>query len=158
MRNQWIEATDWDWTLQFGDPSANVFDDRSRYRIGWVVRLTLNMDKPMKIKINLDSLSEQELRDLHLEISRRLQMHAFVRTKSKLMAFRIGDRVAFESDHGTVEGMVTRVNQKTVTIQSADGIAWRVSPGFLTKVVGSSGATDRPSNLVAMPDRTSDHK
>ena len=110
------------------------------------------------MKIDLDSMSEQQLRELHREVSRRLQMHTFVRNKSQLMAFRIGDRVAFESDHGTVEGMVTRINQKTATIEGDDGRGWRVSPGFLTKVVGSASPAKKPDNLFSLIGDKSDQR
>ncbi len=112
----------------------------------------------MKTVIDLDSMSEQELRALNSEIIKRLQMHSFVRSKSLLMAFRIGDRVAFETDHGTVEGMVTRINQKTATIQSDDGRGWRVSPGFLSKVVTSAPVTKIQGNLFSVSAKNSDHQ
>ena len=109
----------------------------------------------MKTKIDLDSMSEQELRALNHEIIRRLQMHSIIRNKSQLMAFRIGDRVAFDADHGTVEGMVTRVNQKTVTIQSDDGRGWRVSPGFVSKIVNPAPTARRQGNLFSVPSGNS---
>ena len=112
----------------------------------------------MKAKIELDSMSEEELRALNSEIIRRLQMHSFVRNKSRLMAFRIGDHVAFEADHGTVEGMVTRVNQKTVTIEGDDGRGWRVSPGFLSKVVEQSSTSKKQGNLFSVPTKNSDQR
>ena len=105
----------------------------------------------MKLKIDLDSMSEHELRTLNSEIIRRLQMHSMIRNKSQLMAFRIGDRVAFDADHGTVEGMVTRVNQKTVTIQSDDGRGWRVSPGYVSKIASPAPTGSRQGYLFSVP-------
>ena len=76
------------------------------------------------MQIDLDSMSEQQ---------RKLN-----RKKSQLMAFQIGDRVAFEVAHVTLEGMVTRINHKTTTIKSDDGRPWLVSPGLLKKLVMTS--------------------
>lgn len=104
----------------------------------------------MKPRIDLDSLSESELRGLHHEVSKRLQVHALVRTQSKLMSFRIGDRVAFESNEGTIEGIVTRLNQKTATIMTDSGRGWRVSPGFLFKVVTETGREAQQPNLFSI--------
>lgn len=105
----------------------------------------------MKMQIDLDSMSEQELRALNHEIIKRLQMVSYVRNKSQLMAFRIGDRVAFEADFGTVEGMVTRVNQKTVTIEADDGRGYRVSPSLLSKVVNPVPIAKKQGNLFSVP-------
>lgn len=107
------------------------------------------------MKIDLDSISEPELRELHREISHRLHMRAFARTKAKLMAFRVGDRVAFESNDGTIEGIVTRLNQKTATIQGDDDRSWRVSPGLLSKIVGHTASMTH-DNLFSLADRKRD--
>ena len=43
-----------------------------------------------------------------------------------MSAFNIGDTVSFTPEHGTiVVGMVTRLNQKTVTVYTKDGHRWR---------------------------------
>jgi ribosomal protein L21E len=78
----------------------------------------------MPMKIDLDSMSERQQ-----ELNRK---------KSQLMAFQIGDRVAFEVAHVALEGMVTRINHKTATVNPDDGRAWLVSPGLLTKVAGKN--------------------
>ena len=104
----------------------------------------------MKKNIDLDSLTEQELRELNRQIIQRLQIHSLVRQKSQLNSFRIGDRVAFETDSGTVGGMVTRINQKTATIVADDGRGWRVSPGFLNKIVGEARPAVQQENLFSI--------
>ncbi len=103
-------------------------------------------------KLNLDTLSEDELRVLNQEIVRRLQLMSFVRNKSKLMAFRLGDRVAFETDRGTKEGTVVRVNQKTVSIETVEGNWWRVSPSYLTKVATEADGIERQPSLFSIAD------
>ena len=83
---------------------------------------------------------------------------SFVRNKSQLIAFRVGDRVSFETDHGTVEGIVMRVNQKTVTIDSDDGRSWRVSPGFVSKIVNSTSTPKKSGNLFSVPNKKSEQR
>lgn len=95
--------------------------------------------------IDLDKLSEQELRHLNHKIVSRLNMIAVARRSSALAAFRVGDRVAFEADHGTVTGTVVRINQKTASIDADDGRGWRVSPASLAKIAQSS--TEPQTNL-----------
>ena len=90
------------------------------------------------MEIDLDKLSEQELRRLNHEIVSRLHMITTVHRSAALAAFRIGDRVAFETDRGTMTGTVVRINQKTASIDADDGRGWRVCPGSLSKIVQSS--------------------
>ena len=106
--------------------------------------------------IDLDSLSEAELRELNREIVRRLEFYSSTRRKMQLMSFRIGDRVEFDTDHGVVTGTVTRVNQKTASIDTDDGHGYRVAPSFLRKIAISaepSTKTHAPSNLFQLPLR-----
>lgn len=104
-------------------------------------------------KIDLDSMSEDELRMLNREIVRRLEFYSSVRRKSELMAFRVGDRVAFDSDHGSVTGTVVRVNHKTASIEGDDGRGWRVSPSFLQKIADNPSAPrDNQANLFQFPN------
>jgi hypothetical protein len=44
--------------------------------------------------------------------------------------FRVGQPVAFRADGQRYEGRITRVNQKTCTVQTAQG-QWRVTFGLL---------------------------
>lgn len=105
------------------------------------------------MKIDLNSLNEQELRELHREIARRLQFYSSVRRKTQLMAFKVGDRVAFEADSGSVTGAVVRINQKTASIAGDDGRNWRVSPNFLEKIADGLSSTQEKSqtNLFHLP-------
>ena len=105
-------------------------------------------------KINLDALSEADLRELNREIINRLKFYSENRQKAQLMSFRIGDRVEFDTDQGFIDGVIIRINQKTATIDADDGRTWRVSPHFLRKV---AGALERPvaqTNLFQFPVRS----
>ena len=85
-------------------------------------------------KFDLDSLSEPELRELNRRIIERLKIMISMKSQMKLMAFKIGDRVAFESNDGTLSGVVTRINHKTASIVTDQGQSWRVAPSLLLKI------------------------
>ncbi len=81
--------------------------------------------------VNIDLLSEDELRDLHHRIVERLRMIQQLRTHGVMMQFSIGDRVSFTSDGREMSGIITRYNRKTVTVIVDGGHHWTVSPGLL---------------------------
>ena len=47
-------------------------------------------------------------------------------------SFGRGDKVQFMSKRGLIKGTVTRVNQKTVSVQAFDGVQWKVSGSLLS--------------------------
>lgn len=50
--------------------------------------------------------------------------------------FRCGDKVAFEDKHlNTVVGTITRINQRTASIDPGDGTTWRVGFALLRRVI-----------------------
>lgn len=50
--------------------------------------------------------------------------------------FRCGDKVAFEDRYLTTQvGIITRINQRTATIDTGNGHSWRVGFGLLRHVV-----------------------
>jgi hypothetical protein len=85
-------------------------------------------------KINLDSMTEDELRHLNREIYRRLEYLSSLRRAEQLMTFRVGDQIEFDDGYAIVSGIITRINQKTASIQADVGRGWRVAPGLLRKV------------------------
>jgi hypothetical protein len=56
------------------------------------------------------------------------------------LEFSVGDKVSFETTkthyarNGIVEGVVTKVNQKTIKVTSTTGIKWNVSANLLKKI------------------------
>ena len=48
--------------------------------------------------------------------------------------FYILDRVSFTHNGKYYEGVVTRLNQKTITVILDDGNRWNISPGNLKKI------------------------
>ncbi|MEI8347021.1 MAG: hypothetical protein WCG27_06115 [Pseudomonadota bacterium] len=106
----------------------------------------------MGIPINLDTLTEDELLELNREIIRRIEMRRNIRRQSQLMAFQVGDCVAFDTDDGVVEGTIIRINQKTASINGNDGRCWRISPGLLSKVIKTTAqqTNDRPMAIDSL--------
>ena len=102
--------------------------------------------------IDIDTLTEPELVALNRRIVERLRFLQQMRAHQQMLAFKIGDRVAFGADgRGTVEGMVTRYNRKSVTVITDDGRQWNVSPALLSRAAAPSAAKPhaRP-NLVRL--------
>jgi hypothetical protein len=94
------------------------------------------------VPIDIDGLSYEELLQLNHRIVERLKMLDAMQAHVDMMAFDLGARVSFDSQHGRQFGTVVKYNRKTVTVLGDDGRQWRVSPGLLSPVkdVSSSGA------------------
>lgn len=104
------------------------------------------------MKFDIDRLSEEELIDLNHRVVERLRFIRQAHAHHAMLQFRIGEVVSFEPDgRGRVEGVITRYNKKSVTVLTADGQQWRVSPGFLRKV--ESASSEAPGNVVHLPKR-----
>jgi hypothetical protein len=102
------------------------------------------------MKISIDQLTEAELIDLNHRIVERLRVLNQLRAHTRMLEFKIGDRVAFQPEgHRPVTGMLTRYNKKTVTVITDDGQRWNVAPSFLRKVE-ARGTTD-PARTNVIP-------
>jgi hypothetical protein len=87
------------------------------------------------MRIDIDHLTEAELVDLNHRVVERLRFLHQMRSHKRMLDFRIGDRVAFQSQEGrTVTGVLSRYNKKTVTVIADTGERWNVSPNLLTQV------------------------
>lgn len=104
------------------------------------------------LKIDIDSLTEQELIELNHKIVARLRFLSQMRSHSDMMGFRIGEKVRFRpSGQSEVIGTLTRYNKKTVTVITEDGEHWNVSPSFLFKVEPPAENNARPANAEVVP-------
>ena len=84
-------------------------------------------------------LGEDDLLFLNQLIVERLKLISQARSTSQMAAFGIGHLVSFRSPDGhNVEGVVQRLNKKTVSVDTGDGHRWNVAPGLLRliKVAG----------------------
>lgn len=112
------------------------------------------------MKINIDKLTEPELVDLNHRVVERLRFLNQMRAHLEMLEFRIGDRVAFQSDRTQrVEGTLVRYNKKTVTVIADDGRRWSVSPGLLHSVSKPRAKADVKNvtpRRSAIPDTLTD--
>ena len=102
------------------------------------------------MRVEIDTLTEEELIDLNNRIVARLRFLSQMRTHAQMLDFRIGDRVSFQPDgQRAVAGMLTRYNRKTVTVITDDGQRWNVSPTLLRRADQSRGSSSAP-NVVPL--------
>ena len=77
-------------------------------------------------------LDEDDLLFLNRWIVERLKLISQAKCTSLMAGFTRGDRVGFQAPDGQMlEGMVLRLNKKTVSVATDDGLQWNVAPGLL---------------------------
>jgi len=84
--------------------------------------------------IDIDGLSLEELMQLNHRVVERIKMLQSMQAHVDMMAFNLGTKVSFETDHGRVVGTLVKYNRKTVNVVTDDGRQYRVSPGLLSAV------------------------
>ena len=89
---------------------------------------------PQHIKQWIDHLSEDELHFLHSVVADRLRLLHKAKALFAMRKFQMLDRVYFEHNGERKDGIVTRLNQRTITVTLNNGNRWNVSPDFLKKV------------------------
>lgn len=108
--------------------------------------------KPGSIKIvdrisaieAIKRLNEEDLLFLNRLIVERLNLISQARSTSLMTSFTKADRVGFQAPDGRMlEGIVLRLNKKTVSVATDDGHQWNVAPGLL-RLVQSVGDRRQP--------------
>lgn len=110
-------------------------------------------------KIDIDSLTEQELIELNHKVVARLRFLNEMRSHSAMLDFRIGERVKFRPDGSADQfGTLTRYNKKTVTVVTDSGQHWNISPTLLTKAGPRSAgnADSEDASVVRFPNRSAE--
>lgn len=65
-------------------------------------------------------------------LSRHKQERAAAPARPRKEDFKCGDKVSFEDRYAQIQvGVITRINQKTATIDTGNGSSWRVGFGLL---------------------------
>ncbi|HJW65753.1 MAG TPA: hypothetical protein VJ507_03110 [Candidatus Bathyarchaeia archaeon] len=106
------------------------------------------------MKIDITTLSEDELIDLHRRITERLRFLSQTRAHHRMLEFNVGDRVSFKpDDRPALRGVLTKYNKKTVTIITDNGEHWNVAPGLLTLAKDTKESESKRSNVIQMPKR-----
>ena len=81
------------------------------------------------------NLGEEDLRFLNRLIIERIKLISQARSTALMTRFNIGDKVEFKAPTGQLkDGIVQKLNKKTITILTGEGQNWNVSPGFLSLV------------------------
>ena len=95
--------------------------------------------------IDIDGLSYEELLQLNHRVVERLKMLEAMQAHVDMIAFNLGQRVSFDSQHGRQFGTVVKYNRKTVAVLSDDGRQWRISPHLLSPVKDVDSNTQQTS-------------
>lgn len=73
-----------------------------------------------------------------VETSKMVKEHYGLLLRQETQSFLLGDKVSFVSSRTgqTVRGVVTKRNQKTITVLASNGTNWRVPSTLLKKDTG----------------------
>lgn len=106
-----------------------------------------------KKKIEIDSLSEEELVELNHRIVERLKFLDTYHAHKEMMQFSPGDKVSFRpSGRDALIGTLVKFNKKTVTVISESGQKWNVSPQLLSLVKDIPTRSDKgKSSIIELP-------
>ncbi len=106
------------------------------------------------MKIDIDSMSYNELVELNHKIVEKLKFLDSVHTHEEMMQFSPGDQVCFEPPGREVQfGTLVKYNKKTVTIITETGRKWNVSPYLLNKVKKAKGNKTKKKNIIHLYKR-----
>lgn len=89
---------------------------------------------PDKIIRMVESLDPDQLHALYNVVAARLNLVHRMHALHAMQNFSFMDRVSFTNNGQYYEGIVTRLNQKTITVTLDNGNRWNVSPGSLIKL------------------------
>jgi hypothetical protein len=106
--------------------------------------------------IDLSGYTEAELLELNHRVVERIRALRQARVRSTMTGFRIGDRVSFQPEGGDeVVGTIVRLNRKSVTVVTAEGVQWRVSPALLKRQDGDHRVSDSglQADLIDLAER-----
>ena len=110
------------------------------------------------MKIDIDELTYDQLIDLNNRVVARLRFLDQMHAHSAMLDFRIGEQVSFQPPgHPVLTGMITKYNQKTVTVIASNGQQWKVSPSHLSKVPAQTAPSSHdkgkktPAKVILMP-------
>jgi hypothetical protein len=101
----------------------------------------------MNRKIDIETLTYEELLNLNRRIVARLKLLDASRSFKEMLDFSIGNIVEFGTNDGRlVRGTVSRINRKTVTVVTSSGEKWNVSPSLLKRVQADQRAGSGPDH------------
>ena len=108
------------------------------------------------MKIDIDTLTEDELIELNHRIVERLKFLHAVHDHKEMMEFKIGEKVSFKPlGHDKLVGILVKYNKKTVTVVTDHGQRWNVSPFLLSKVAEEKKSSGKKGNIIQMNKKSS---
>ncbi len=106
------------------------------------------------MKIDIDSMSYDELVKLNHKIVERLKFLDSMHTHKEMMQFSPGDQVCFEPPgRGKQFGTLVKYNRKTVTVITESGQKWNVSPHLLRKVKNVKSSKNSQGKIINLPKK-----
>ena len=101
------------------------------------------------MKIDIDSLSEDQLIELNYRIVERLKFLESMHAHSEMMQFTVGQKVSFQpSGKDRQIGILIKYNKKTVTVITESGQKWNVSPHLLSAIKDIGGHTKNDGKVI----------
>lgn len=92
------------------------------------------MTRPQQ-QIDLTQMCEHQLIELNRKIVERLRFLRDSRAHRQMLELAPGQKVSFSPEPGRkVVGTIIRLNRKSVSLVSTDGVQWRVVPALVTPV------------------------
>ena len=85
----------------------------------------------------IDHLSEKELMIINQLVVEKLKYIQRSNSLKAMSNFTIGDKVCFERNGDLVTGIIKKLNQKTDSIETDEGIGWNVHPSFLKRYINA---------------------
>ncbi|MEN3263074.1 hypothetical protein AAH678_31010 [Sodalis endosymbiont of Spalangia cameroni] len=87
----------------------------------------------IELKAIISSMDKNELVEINKLVISRLSTLEQLRSQQVMSYFKPGDIVKFIAKNDVeITGVIIRLNQKSVTVHSANDQRWNVSPQFLT--------------------------
>ncbi len=84
----------------------------------------------------IEKLSLDELSDLNLLVTDRMQIMLKANTLYSMSQFASGDRVRWIGNDGKEHtGIITKFNQRSVIVMSSENVRWKISPELLTRIL-----------------------
>lgn len=92
--------------------------------------MSLSHDAKMQFVGTIQKLDDEALN----ELSKFIYNEKEHRARAKMLEFRVGDKVWFETTkYGKITGIVKKIGTKNISVQTSNFRSWRVYVGFLHK-------------------------
>ncbi len=106
------------------------------------------------MKIDIDSMTYEELIDLNNKIVERLKFLDSVHTHQEMIKFCPGDEVCFKPPGREKQfGTLVKYNKKTVTVITESGQKWNVSPHLLSRVKKITNKATNRGKVIPLPKK-----